>query len=292
MTASTAAPRADIARAGRPTTLSDRPETTMTDRNRSRTIVCASCGTTAANRGYGYCNNCYARWLRWGRPVDGPPPPRVRKPRPKAAPRKPADPEARFWSKVAKTDDCWLWKAGTHRNGYGLFSVGKKVIYAHRFAYELLVGAIPGGLVLDHECHNRAADCAGGDGCPHRRCVNPAHLKAATLRENSLSGKSAWAVNARKTHCPQGHPYSEANTIVNRVGQRSVRVCRSCMTARSKSGGTMRRPEARTHCPQGHPYSDENTYRPPGGGRKCRTCRQAKDQSRAKERTARRNKSA
>lgn len=265
----------------------------MKDPKGRRAIVCASCGAKAAYRAYGYCNNCYARWLRWGRPTGGPPPPRPRSTKlsRKAAPRKPVDYEARFWSRVAKADGCWLWTAGTHRSGYGVFSVRKKRIYAHRFAYEALVGAIPDGLVLDHECHNKDADCAGGGGCLHRRCVNPAHLRAVTHRENSLSGKSVWAVNARKTHCPQGHPYSEENTIVHPVGRNTVRVCRICLAARSKGGGTMPRPVARTHCHQGHAYSEENTYRPPSGGRKCRACRRVR-RRRTKEQGVRRDEAA
>lgn len=42
---------------------------------------------------------------------------------------------------------------------------------AHRYAYELLVGAIPDGMQIDHICHNRA-------------CVNPGHLRPVTRKQN------------------------------------------------------------------------------------------------------------
>jgi group I intron endonuclease len=45
------------------------------------------------------------------------------------------------------------------------------------------------------------------------------------------------AVNARKTHCPQGHPYDEQNTI-HRSGRRT---CRACETARLKRQSDARR---------------------------------------------------
>jgi hypothetical protein len=31
---------------------------------------------------------------------------------------------ARFWRKVDRSGDCWLWTAGVDRRGYGRFNVG------------------------------------------------------------------------------------------------------------------------------------------------------------------------
>jgi hypothetical protein len=88
--------------------------------------------------------------------------------------------EERFWAKVEKTDGCWLWtgaisgKSGTASaaRGYGYFGVtSKKIVRAHRWAYETLVGPIPEGMELDHLCHITT-------------CVNPNHLEAVTHLEN------------------------------------------------------------------------------------------------------------
>jgi hypothetical protein len=119
----------------------------------------------------------------------------------------------RFWSKVEHrgASDCWEWTAGTLSKGrYGGFYDGK-MRHAHRVAYELCVGEIPDGLVIDHLCGNTL-------------CVNPAHLEAVTQRENILRGESFAASHARTTHCPSGHAYDEANTRV----YKGMRVCREC----------------------------------------------------------------
>lgn len=78
--------------------------------------------------------------------------------------------EKLFWAKVEKTETCWNWTAVTNF-GYGLFKAAGRPQAAHRISYLLTFGAIPEGLFVDHVCHNK-------------RCVNPAHLRLATNKEN------------------------------------------------------------------------------------------------------------
>lgn len=122
--------------------------------------------------------------------------------------------EERFWEKVDRQDDsdCWPWLGGTRRGGYGEFWVEGRIVTAHRFAYELLIGPIPAGLALDHRCEQPS-------------CVNPFHCEPATNVENVLRGASGPAVNARKTHCHRGHPFDEENTYFRPNGRRSCRRC-------------------------------------------------------------------
>jgi hypothetical protein len=81
--------------------------------------------------------------------------------------------EIRFWTKVSRTDDCWLWTAMTVA-GYGRLGVNGKLVGAHQISWRLHRGPIPSGLVI---CHN----CPVSDK-PH--CVNPDHLFLATQPEN------------------------------------------------------------------------------------------------------------
>ena len=85
----------------------------------------------------------------------------------------------RFWTKVDKTGDCWLWQAAKDPYGYGRFWVGRnRWEAAHRMAYTLVVGVIPDEMVVDHMCHNPA-------------CVKPCHLRLVTHQENMQNRSGA-----------------------------------------------------------------------------------------------------
>jgi hypothetical protein len=131
-------------------------------------------------------------------------------------------PEAAFWSRVDKDGPipehrpelgpCWMW-TGALSHGYGRMTIARKSVAAHRFAYELLVGPIPDGTEPDHLCVNPP-------------CVNPAHLEPVTHQENMRRGPTNVASrNAVKTHCPQGHEYTEENTLRRDNGDRQCREC-------------------------------------------------------------------
>lgn len=66
-------------------------------------------------------------------------------------------------------DACWPARGRTAGEGYVQIRIdwSRNIsIQAHRFAYQLYVGPIPAGLVLDHACHNRDLTCPGGGVLP------------------------------------------------------------------------------------------------------------------------------
>ena len=137
---------------------------------------------------------------------------------------------ARFWNKVDKSGVCWLWTAAARRTGYGQFRVGAKMAHAHRVSWELERGPIPDGLYVLH-------NCPGGD---NPSCVNPDHLWLGTHAENvaDMVAKGRHRNgNTNKTHCPQGHEYSEENTYRHN-GQRFCKKCNRLTNQqrRSKNG--------------------------------------------------------
>lgn len=81
---------------------------------------------------------------------------------------------ARFWAKVDKSGECWLWLGCKNARGYGVFNISDRARLAHRVAWELMHGPIPKGKCVLH-------DCPGGD--------NPAcmrHLWLGSRRDNNL----------------------------------------------------------------------------------------------------------
>jgi hypothetical protein len=149
----------------------------------------------------GLCERHYTRLRRYGDPI-GP------------------TPESRFWGRVRKTRSCWLWTGKLTHLGYARVAWNGRLQMAHRVAYEMLVGSIPKGMTLDHLCRRR-------------HCIKPDHLEPVSLAENLRRGESPFARNARKTHCPQGHAYDEANTYIQ--PKTGGRVCRACVVVHQRN---------------------------------------------------------
>lgn len=85
----------------------------------------------------------------------------------------------RFWSKVNKTESCWLWTKCKDKDGYGKFAITappgvqpkQKHVRAHRLSWEMVNGEAPSTLVIMHSCDTPA-------------CVNPAHLSLGSQAQN------------------------------------------------------------------------------------------------------------
>ena len=146
---------------------------------------------------------------------------------PSSRPDTPAQEHAdisRFWSKVDRrgADECWPWLASTNRE-HGQFWLQGKHVYAHRFAYEILVGPILEGHVIDHLCKRKD-------------CVNPSHLESVTRKVNTLRGTAPPAENHVKTYCKHGHEFTEENTYWRAgVYGRECRICRLNNNARRRA---------------------------------------------------------
>jgi len=114
---------------------------------------------------------------------------------------------------------CWMWTAALNHAEYGKIGLSRRKGWdlAHRVSWRLYRGEIPKGLTLDHLCRVRC-------------CVNPDHLELVTLKVNTLRGAGTSAVNARKTHCPRGHPYDRQLLSGRQKGRRFCSVCHKAST--------------------------------------------------------------
>ena len=111
---------------------------------------------------------------------------------------------------------CWIFQSRGPSGYASNTSYRGRKANAYKLIWEVLnQQRVPKGMVLDHYV------CDNGQG----GCVNPNHLRVCTQRENVLrSSEAVTARHARLTHCPQGHPYSGDNLIM----EGTFRRCRTC----------------------------------------------------------------
>jgi len=133
----------------------------------SRTCNFDEC--TKAHDSRGYCNGHYQQ-LKQGRAL---------KPLKRMASRSFTISE-RLDLYTDKTNHCWLWTGASDEAGYGHLWFGGRARSSHRAAFELLHGPIAPGLLIDHVCHTPA-------------CVNPAHLRLVTHKQNGENRAGATA---------------------------------------------------------------------------------------------------
>lgn len=159
--------------------------------------------------------------------------------------------EQRFWRKVNKNGPmsslgtpCWVWTGHLDKDGYGRFWYEGSNKAAHRYGYRVQVGEIPEGLQTDHLCRNRA-------------CVRGDHLEPVTGKVNIERGETGLA-NEAKTHCPQGHEYTDENTMEFRQTNGFGSTGRRCLTChREQSRRASRKYAARKRAAQmDDPQSD------------------------------------
>jgi hypothetical protein len=106
---------------------------------------------------------------------------------------------------------CWVWQKCLTEKGYGRAQVPELGrMRVHRATYQLYVGQIPEGLVVDHLCRVKA-------------CCNPDHLEAVTNEENQRRAAPFRMFDRRpQTHCSRGHELIQENRCSH-----GCRLCRN-----------------------------------------------------------------
>jgi HNH endonuclease len=115
---------------------------------------------------------------------------------------------------------CFIWIGARSKDGYGFITINNKMDRSHRVAWRLAGYVLLPGYQVLHKCDNRA-------------CVRVEHMFVGTNQDNvdDRMAKGGYLrgprhPNARKTHCPHGHPYEGANLRINSSGGRICIICR------------------------------------------------------------------
>jgi len=104
---------------------------------------------------------------------------------------------------------------GAKRNGK---TRSTKRVY--KVLWEMGNGSVPEGMSLHHTCHNPW-------------CIQIMHLVPMTKSDHSREHTPHPDWKALRPHCPQGHPYDEANTYIP-PGHPDQRMCRTCRRISSR----------------------------------------------------------
>jgi hypothetical protein len=148
----------------------------------------------------------------------------------------PIDWTAPFWKNIypEPNSGCWLYAGWLDTDGYGVVSVKKRKLIAHRYAYTQLLGPLLGWMHLDHTCEIRC-------------CVNPDHLDPVTTQENTRRSKERGRhTKKRATHCPDGHELTPENTY-NHPHSGTRKRCRVCRRAEKRAYRERRKAKGLPH---------------------------------------------
>lgn len=149
---------------------------------------------------------------------------------------------ARFWSKVEKTEGCWLWTGNFGPKGYGTIGAGGKQWRAHRLAWLLENGEIPENLFVCHHCDNV-------------KCVRASHLFLGTNTDNMRD----MVQKGRQSRKPS-HTKLTAEQVIS-ARQRHPQVCYRELAR--EFGVTF---ECVKNAVRGFTWANLNHLEPPGAG--------------------------
>lgn len=123
-------------------------------------VQCSIKGCTNRPQARGWCSTHYTRWH-----VHGDPHYRIK------ARNDTPEKAFEYYTIPEPTTGCLLWFGTLDRGGYGAIRVGKRLMRAHRYAWERANGPAPAELDVNHRCWTKA-------------CVNVEHLDLATRSQN------------------------------------------------------------------------------------------------------------
>lgn len=132
---------------------------------------------------------------------------------------------ARIANRVVLAESgCTEWTGHKNELGYGSISWRGRTWMTHRLIYAAHHGPYDPWLDIRHSCDNPG-------------CINIDHLSLGTRSDNMRDAVDRKrAKNAKKTHCPKGHPYEvHGEEFIPSSGTyKTWRRCKTCQLARGR----------------------------------------------------------
>lgn len=144
--------------------------------------------------------------------------------------------EGRFRNRyvVDPSTGCWNWTRGKSRAGYGQIGDRGRVLYAHRYSYELHKEPIPTGYEVCHRCDNPG-------------CVNPEHLFLGTHGENLADAAAKNRMCAPKGEASPVAKLTVDQILAIRADQRSTRAIGADYGVSNRHVSAIKRREVWSH---------------------------------------------
>lgn len=123
-------------------------------------------------------------------------------------------------NRLVQPNGCWFYNGMITSEGYHKMNFNHRQWYLHRLVFFIFKPEeFTESAKILHKCNNR-------------RCWNPDHLyngtKADNARDAINAGTHVSVLQAAKTHCPNGHEYTNENTY-RQPSRPMVRRCKKCI---------------------------------------------------------------
>ncbi len=115
-------------------------------------------------------------------------------------------------------DGHWLYTKCLDRDGYGKLTIYGRAYGVHRLSAWLYLGL---------DIADKTQKALHKKECAFKNCWNPEHLYVGSAQDNRIDSINQVIHNQNKnrTHCKNGHEFTEENTRINIDGGRTCKQC-------------------------------------------------------------------
>lgn len=128
---------------------------------------------------------------------------------------------------IDENTKCWLFQGAKDSSGHGNIAFNYRTVGVHRISAHLYLG---------YDLNDKTVQINHKPICFNANCWNPDHIYIGTQTENMVdmvNRGNRLEPNKYKTHCDNGHEFTEENTYIN--PNTNWRYCRECNRIKQKN---------------------------------------------------------